>query len=314
MKAAAAPAPLAPAPAAVSWRLRLPRARILELGGRPRVMGVLNLTPDSFSDGGRFLDVEAALDHARAMLADGAELLDLGAESTRPAGRTYGTGAATVPADEEVRRLLPVLERLRAETDVPLSVDTRKGAVARAALAAGADLVNDVSALGDPEMPGVLAAAGCPVVLMHSRGNLSDMHRHTQYADVVGEVRDELAAALAGAAAGGVDLAQTVLDPGIGFAKAGRQNLELLGRLDALAELGRPLLVGASRKSFIGELTGAPPAGRLSGSLAAVAWAAWHGAAILRVHDVAATAQFLAVFDAIGRASIAQSPRDGESA
>jgi len=314
VKAAAAPAPLAPAPAAVSWRLRLPRARILELGGRPRVMGVLNLTPDSFSDGGRFLDVEAALDHARAMLADGAELLDLGAESTRPAGRTYGTGAATVPADEEVRRLLPVLERLRAETDVPLSVDTRKGAVARAALAAGADLVNDVSALGDPEMPGVLAAAGCPVVLMHSRGNLSDMHRHTQYADVVGEVRDELAAALAGAAAGGVDLAQTVLDPGIGFAKAGRQNLELLGRLDALAELGRPLLVGASRKSFIGELTGAPPAGRLSGSLAAVAWAAWHGAAILRVHDVAATAQFLAVFDAIGRASIAQSPRDGESA
>ena len=317
---AAAPAPLvhseAPAPAALpSWRLALPRGRSLALGGgRPLVMGVLNLTPDSFSDGGRFLDPEPALEHGRAMLAAGADLVDLGAESTRPAGKTYGAGADTVPADEELARLLPVLEALRAETDAALSVDTRKGAVARAALAAGADLVNDVSALGDPELADAVATAGCPVVLMHSRGELADMHLHARYDDVVAEVRAELASALARAEVAGIDRAQVVLDPGIGFAKTRVHNLALLRCLDALAALGRPLLVGASRKSFIGELTGAPPAGRLSGSLAAVAWAAWHGAAILRVHDVAATAQFLAVFDAIGRASIAQSPRDGESA
>jgi dihydropteroate synthase len=207
-----------------------------------------------------------------------------------------------------------VLERLRAETDRPLSVDTRKGAVARAALAAGADLVNDVSALGDPEMAVAVAAAGCPLVLMHSRGDLADMQRHARYLDVAGEVREELAAVLARATASGLDPTQTILDPGIGFAKAGRQNLELLARLDALAPLGRPLLVGASRKSFIGELTGAPPGERLAGSLAAVAWAAWHGAAVVRVHDVAATAQFLAVFEAIGRAAGTPSSRDGENA
>jgi dihydropteroate synthase len=233
------------------------------------------------------------------MLAAGAELLDLGAESTRPAGRTYGAGAGEVPADDELRRLLPVLERLRGETEAVLSVDTRKGAVARAALAAGADLINDVSALGDPELAIAVAAAGCPVVLMHSRGAIADMHRHARYADVVIEVRDELAAAVTRAAAAGIDPQQVVLDPGIGFAKTRVHNLALLRHLDALRELGRPLLVGASRKSFIGELTGAPPAERLAGSLAAVAWAARHGAAVVRVHDVAATVQFLAVDAAI---------------
>ncbi len=311
MNAAAPPAPLTPAPAAASWRLRLPRGRTLELGGRPRVMGILNLTPDSFSDGGRFwmsgagaddsgsIDPEPVLEQARAMLAAGAELLDLGAESTRPAGKAYGTGAEAVSAEEELRRLLPVLERLRAETDAVLSVDTKKGAVARAALAAGADLVNDVTALSDPELADAVAEAGCPVVLMHSRGETADMHRHARYGDVVREVRDELAAALARAEAAGIAHAQTVLDPGIGFAKTRAHNLALLARLDELADLGRPLLVGASRKSFIGELTGAPPAERLAGSLAAAAWAARHGAAIVRVHDVAATVQLLAVDAAI---------------
>ncbi|HEV8628773.1 MAG TPA: dihydropteroate synthase [Thermoanaerobaculia bacterium] len=264
-------------------------------------MGVLNLTPDSFSDGGRFTDVEEALAAARAMLAAGATLLDLGAESTRPAGKTYGAGAAWVPVDEELRRLLPTLERLRAETDAVLSVDTRKGAVARAALAAGADLVNDVAALADPELAAAVAAAGCPVVLMHSRGELDDMHLHARYDDVTREVRDELAAVLERAVAAGVDREQIVLDPGIGFAKTRQHNLSLLRHLDRLGELGRPLLVGASRKSFIGELTGAPPAGRLAGSLAAVAWAARHGAAIVRVHDVADTVDFLKVYDAIER-------------
>ena len=318
MKAAGTPAPLlgseASAPAAFpSWRLGLPRGRVLELGGgRPLVMGVLNLTPDSFSDGGRFwveasgagrIDPEPVLAQARAMLAAGADMLDLGAESTRPAGKTYGAGAVTVPANEEIARLLPVLERLRHETDAVLSVDTRKGAVARAALAAGADLINDVTALGDRELAAAVAQAGCPVVLMHSRGELADMHRHARYDDVIGEVHAELAAALARAEACGIDHAQVVLDPGIGFAKTRLHNLALLRRLDAFAGLGRPLLVGASRKSFIGELTGAPPSDRLAGSLAAAGWAARHGAAIVRVHDVEATVQFLAIERAIAEAA-----------
>jgi dihydropteroate synthase len=273
----------------------------------PRVMGVLNLTPDSFSDGGRFADAQAAVDRGRAMLAAGATILDLGAESTRPAGRTYGAGAADVPVEEELRRLMPVLERLRAESDAVLSIDTRKGAVARVALAAGADLVNDVAALADPELASAAAEAGCPVVLMHSRGATADMHLHARYEDVVGEVRDELAAVLERAVAAGIDRNQIVLDPGIGFAKTRSHNLALLARLDELRSLGRPLLVGASRKSFIGELTGAPPPERLGGSLAAVAWAARHRAAIVRVHDVPATVQFLTVYDAIDSSSISGS-------
>jgi dihydropteroate synthase len=262
-------------------------------------MGVLNLTPDSFSDGGRFADAGAAVDAGRAMVAAGATLLDLGAESTRPAGKTYGSGAADVPVEEELKRLLPVLERLRAETDAVLSVDTRKGAVARVALAAGADLVNDVAALADPELATAAAEAGCPVVLMHSRGAIGDMHLHARYEDVVREVRYELSAVLERAVAAGVERDQILLDPGIGFAKTRSHNLALLARLDELRSLGRPLLVGASRKSFIGELTGAPPSDRLAGSLAAVAWAARHGAGIVRVHDVADTVQFLTVYDSI---------------
>ncbi|HEV8629774.1 MAG TPA: dihydropteroate synthase [Thermoanaerobaculia bacterium] len=308
MTAAAPPAPLAPAPVAASWSLRLPRGRTLELGGTPRVMGVLNLTPDSFSDGGLCSDPQRALERARTLLAEGAEMLDLGAESTRPAGRTYGAGAEPVPAAEELRRLLPVLERLRAETDAVLSVDTRKGEVARGALAAGADLINDVTALGDPALAAAVAAAGCPVVLMHNRGDGGTARPQARYGDVVAEVRDELAAALGRAAAAGIGHTQTLLDPGIGFAKGGRDNLLLLRHLDDLRALGRPLLVGASRKSFIGDLTGAPPAARLAGSLAAVAWAARQGAAVVRVHDVAATVQFLAVHAAIDQASGPLSP------
>ena len=286
-----------------TWTLRLPRERSLELGGRPRVMGILNLTPDSFSDGGLWLDPPRAVERGLRMLAEGAEILDLGAESTRPGGGVYGEGAQTVPPEEEAGRLLPVLEALRAATDAPISVDTRKGEVARQALAAGADLINDVTALSDSRLGAAVAAAGCPLVLMHSRGDLATMQRGIRFDDLLGEVRAELAEAMARAEAAGVDAAQLVLDPGIGFGKTWEQNLELIRRLDELNVLGRPLLLGASRKSFLARAAArpAPPAERLGGSLAAVAWAASQGAAIVRVHDVAETAQLLDVWYAIAR-------------
>jgi dihydropteroate synthase len=295
-------------------------------------MGVLNLTPDSFSDGGLWSDPAAAVDHALAMIEAGADLVDLGAESTRPGGGVYGAGARTVPAGEEIGRLLPVLAPLRRATAVPLSVDTRKGAVARRALDAGADLINDVGALADPELGAAVAAAGCPLVLMHSRGELATMQRGIAFRDLVGEVAAELGAAVRRAAAAAIDPGQLILDPGLGFGKTAAQNLALLRHLGALAELGRPLLVGASRKSFLAAPAerrgatggdagrGAPAAGtggaperpaggasrrpaeRLVESLAALAWAAAAGAAIVRVHDVAESVRFLAAWRSIAEA------------
>lgn len=290
-----------------SWTLKLPRGRSLALGERPLVMGILNLTPDSFSDGGLWLDPVRAVERALRMLAEGADLLDLGAESTRPGGGVYGEGARTVPPEEEIERLLPVLAAVRGATDAPISVDTRKGEVARRALAAGADLVNDVSALADPALGRAAAEAGCPVVLMHSRGDLRTMQQNIHYDDLLSDVRAELAAAVLRAVAAGVPEEQIVLDPGLGFGKTWRQNLELLRRLPELGELGRPLLVGASRKSFLAraveasrpEAPAPEPSERLAGSLAAAAWAAASGAAVLRVHDVAETVQLLAVQAAI---------------
>ena len=290
-----------------TWTLRLPRERSLELGGRPRVMGILNLTPDSFSDGGLWLDPPRAVERGLRMLAEGAEILDLGAESTRPGGGVYGEGAQTVPPEEEAGRLLPVLEAMRAATDAPISVDTRKGEVARQALAAGADLINDVTALSDSRLGAAVAAAGCPLVLMHSRGDLATMQRGIRFHDLLGEVRDELQAAVRRATGCGIAEEQLVLDVGIGFGKTWEQNLALIGRLDELQPLGRPLLLGASRKSFIAKAAARPglpeatPERRLGGSLAAVAWAVSRGAAIVRVHDVAETAQFLDVWHAIAR-------------
>jgi len=283
------------------WTLRLPRGRHLELSARPRLMGVVNVTPDSFSDGGLWLDPEAAVEHALRLAAEGAEVLDLGAESTRPGGGVYGEGAEPVPAAEELRRLLPVLERLRPATEAVISVDTQKGEVAREVLAAGADLVNDVGGLADSELVEVVAEAGCPVVVMHSRGERREMQRGIRFDDVVEEVRAELADLGAWALAAGIAREQLVFDPGLGFGKTAEQNLELLRHLDRLEIMDRPLLVGASRKSFIAAATASapPPDRRLGGSLAAAAWAVHHGAAFLRVHDVAETAQFLDVWHAI---------------
>ncbi len=303
-------------PSGTTWTLALPGGRRLDLGGRPLVMGVLNLTPDSFSDGGLYTDPDRAAERGLAMLAQGADLLDLGAESTRPGGGVYGEGARTVPPEEEWGRLAPVLERLRRAAAAPLSVDTRKGAVARRALAAGADLVNDVSAGADPALLSAVAEAGCPLVIMHSRGDLATMQREIRFADVLSEVRDELAAAVGRARGLGVGEGQIVVDPGIGFGKTAAQNLLLLRRLDALAPLGRPVLVGASRKSFLAAvLDGRPgPEERLPGSLAAAAWAAAGGAAVLRVHDVRETVEFLRVWSAIAGSGNREERCPGEPA
>jgi dihydropteroate synthase len=249
------------------------------------MVGVLNVTPDSFSDGGRFLDPEAAVEHALRLAAEGADVIDVGGESTRP-------GAPEVPVEEELRRVISVLERLVAiRFPVPISIDTSKAEVARAALSAGAAMVNDVRALAGTDLARVVAEAGVPVVLMHMRGTPRDMREHAAYRDVVAEVRSELREAMERAVRAGVREDRILLDPGIGFAKTSEQSIEVLARLPELAELGRPLLVGPSRKSFIGAITGAPPGERLAGTLAAVAAAVLGGATFIRVHDVAAARQ-----------------------
>lgn len=258
-------------------------------------MGILNVTPDSFSDGGRYLDPAAACARAQAMVAEGADLIDVGGESTRP-------GAAPVTADEERRRILPVLHALAPTLPVPVSVDTRKAVVAREAVAAGASLVNDITALqGDPAMAEVVAAAGVPVILMHMQGVPETMQQAPQYTDVVAEVTAWLHEAAADARARGVAEAQLLIDPGIGFGKRPEHNLQLLRSLDRLVDTGYPVVVGPSRKSVIGAVLGGGPDERLLGTAAAVVLAAAAGVAILRVHDVAAMAQVVRMADAIRR-------------
>jgi dihydropteroate synthase len=272
-------------------RLRI-GARLFE-GPGPFLMGVVNVTPDSFSDGGRFLEPDAAVARAERLAEEGADLVDLGGESTRP-------GSAAVDEAEEARRILPVVARLRARGfRLPISLDTRRASVARAGLAAGADLVNDVSGLADPALARVVAEAGVPVVLMHMRGTPATMQAQASYADLLGEVAAELRAAMARAAAAGIPEERVILDPGIGFAKTTAQNVELLARVGELRALGRPLLVGPSRKRFVGELTGAPVEDRLPGTLAAVTACVLAGVEWLRVHDVAAARQAALVAAAI---------------
>jgi dihydropteroate synthase len=271
---------------------------------RPLVMGVINVTPDSFSDGGRFLPVEAAIAEGEAMRGAGADILDIGGESTRP-------GAAPVPPEEEQRRILPVIRALAPGG--PVSVDTRNAATMRAALAAGAAIVNDVSGLAhDPDAAAVVAEAGCPAILMHMRGTPATMRSLAVYRDVVLDVAEELGFRLAAAEAAGIARDRIVLDPGIGFAKTPEQNLALLARLPVLHQFGCAVLVGVSRKSFIGLYGGeADPGRRLPGSLAAGLAAVAAGAAILRVHDVRETVQALAVWRAIGAACAMSHPSGG---
>ena len=271
------------------WRCR---DRVFDLTGRTLVMGIVNITPDSFSDGGRFFAPEAALAHARRLVAEGADLLDLGAESTRP-------GSQPVPDDEQWRRLAPVLAGLAGETPACLSVDTASAAVAERALAAGAQIVNDVTALGDPGMAGLVAGRGAGLVLMHMRGTPADMQHDPRYQDAASEVAARLAERLEAARAAGIADERVALDPGIGFGKAVRHSLELVARLEALAALGRPVLIGVSRKSFIGQVLDRPVGERLEGSLAATAVAVFNGARIVRTHDVAATVRAVRVAEAL---------------
>lgn len=271
----------------LSWRFR---GGSLDLS-QPRVMGVVNVTPDSFSDGGRFLDPRAALEQARRLVDEGADLLDVGGESTRP-------GSDPVTPEEETARVLPVI-REAAGWGIPVSVDTSKARVAAAAIEAGAVIVNDVTALSDPEMAPLVASEEAGLILMHLQGTPRTMQKHPEYADVVLEVRDFLSARRDEAEHRGIPRERIALDPGIGFGKTTEHNLALLAHLDALSTLGSPLLVGVSRKRFIGVLSDTPdPGDRLPGSLAAALAARLGGAGVFRVHDVAATRQALAVFDA----------------
>ena len=279
---------------ALSWRVR---GRSLSLG-RPFVVGILNVTPDSFSDGGRYTTLDRACAHANELVAEGADMLDVGGESTRP----HNGGG--VSAAEERARVVPVIAALReAHPALPLSVDTVKSEVARAALDAGADVVNDVSGLRlDSALGGIAAQAGAGLVLMHSRGVVADMatYAHAQYADVVDEVAAELNGALGRAAAAGVAREAIVLDPGVGFAKRSADSVAVLAALPRFATFGCPLLVGASRKRFIGELSGvADPAYRAFGSVGAHVAALARGARLFRVHDVRAHREALDVAWAI---------------
>jgi dihydropteroate synthase len=270
------------------------RGVVLDLGSRTHIMGILNVTPDSFSDGGSFLDPKQALERAREMADQGVDIIDIGGESTRP-------GADSVPEDEELRRVLPVIERLAGELSVPLSIDTYKSAVARKALQAGASIVNDISGLRfSPDMARVAAASGAAVVIMHIRGTPRDMQKDPVYGDVVRDVAAALAEGIELALQAGVDPEQVLIDPGIGFGKTFEHNLTLLDRLDELQALGRPILLGTSRKRFIGDALGiSDPALRREGTAATVALGIERGARVIRVHDVAEMARVARMTDAI---------------
>ncbi len=257
----------------------------------PLIMGVINVTPDSFSDGGHYLGTAAAVAHARQLISEGADLLDIGGESTRP-------GAGPVTLDEERRRVLPVLEAL-ADAGVPLSVDTRKPELMREAAVAGAAMINDVNGFEAPGALDAVTGTDCAICIMHKQGDPQTMQQAPQYADVVAEVRDYLRQRIAAAEQAGIARDRIVVDPGFGFGKTLDHNLELLRRLDAIAALQVPVLAGLSRKSMIGKLTGKDAGDRMAGSIAAALLAAQQGAAILRVHDVAATRDALAVWKAV---------------
>jgi dihydropteroate synthase len=278
---------------AVLWRCR---ELEFDLARRVLVMGVVNVTPDSFSDGGRHLDPDRAADRVREMASEGADLVDLGAESTRP-------GAVPVSPDEQWLRLEPVMDRLaRMGSTIPISIDTASGWVAARAIEAGARVVNDVTALESEEMMGAVAAGEVGAVLMHMRGTPATMQQDPRYGDAAREIRDWLAGRIERARRGGVALDRIAIDPGIGFGKTARHNLELIARLEEIASLGRPVVIGASRKSFLGAITGRGVDQRLEAGLGVGAIAVFLGARIVRTHDVAATVRAVRVAESIREA------------
>jgi dihydropteroate synthase len=270
------------------------RGKVLDLGSRTHIMGILNVTPDSFSDGGHYADTARALTHARVMAAAGADIIDIGGESTRP-------GAAPVAEEEELRRIIPIIERLSAELAVPISVDTYKSSVAKKAIEAGAAIVNDISGLRfSPDMANVVAGSGAAVVIMHMKGTPRDMQQNPVYDDVIGEVMAFFEEGIEFAVKAGVDREKIFIDPGIGFGKTLEHNLAILDRLDEFQALGRPIVLGASRKKFIGTVLDVPsPEQRVDGTAATVALGIERGGRVMRVHDVARMAQVAKMTDAI---------------
>jgi dihydropteroate synthase len=272
------------------------RGKVLDLGSRTHIMGILNVTPDSFSDGGRYADAERALAHARDMAAAGADIIDIGGESTRP-------GAVPVTEEEELHRIIPLIKRLSAELSIPISVDTYKSSVAKKAIEAGAAIVNDISGLRfSPDMAEVASDSGVAVVIMHIKGTPRNMQQSPVYDDVIAEVLSYLEEGIEIAVKAGVDREKILIDPGIGFGKTLQHNLIILNRLEELRALGRPILLGPSRKKFIGTILGIPaPEQRVDGTAATVALGIERGARVLRVHDVARMAQVAKTTDAIVR-------------
>jgi dihydropteroate synthase len=275
--------------------------RELDFDQRSFIMGVLNVTPDSFFDAGRYFSVDRAVDRALAMVKEGADIIDIGGESTRPKGGADGEGAVEVLADEELHRVLPVVERLVNATDTPISVDTYKSEVAREVLKAGASIINDISGFRfDPRMAEVVGEARATAVVMHTSGKPSVMQQRTSYQDLFGEIRAYLLEGVSRGSKAGVQ--QFFLDPGIGFGKTAEDNFRLIAGLSGFTDMGYPLLVGVSRKSFIGKELNIPVESRLEGSLAAMTAAILNGAAIVRVHDVKESRRAAVIADALRRA------------
>jgi len=265
---------------------------LLDCSDGALIMGILNVTPDSFSDGGRFFDHEAAVARGLEMIAEGAGIIDVGGESTRP-------GASAVAVLEEMDRVVPVIKRLAAESSAPLSIDTRRAEVAQSALDAGASIVNDVTAGSDPGMFAVVRAAGAGMVLMHMRGDPSTMNQLTDYDDVVGEVRSHLRERVRAAVEAGIEPNRLAVDPGLGFAKTTEQSLLLMKEIASFSEMHRPVLVGPSRKSFVAHVVGPELEARVDGTAGAVTWLVANGANIVRVHDVKTTVRVVRMVEAI---------------